>query len=173
MSDQPDTDPPAKAGPDYPVRSADSVLRVLLMFEGRSFLRVSEVAEELGVARSTAHRLLAVLVHRGFATHDPRSRHYLPGELLWRLALAAVGTLDLQDRAMPHLEWLREATGETVHLMMLEGRQARFVAGLEARGPAPGPPRAPRPTPPRAASTCWHTSSPTRWPRSTAAASSA
>jgi DNA-binding IclR family transcriptional regulator len=126
-----DDEPPPDGPPVYTVRAADSVLQILLMFDEHRSVRVTDVAQRLDVARSTAHRLLATLVHRGFATHDPRTRRYLPGAQLWRIGMSAVGTLDLHERARPHLRRLRDATGETVHLLMLEGRQVRFSLGFE------------------------------------------
>lgn len=113
------------------VRAADSVLQILLMFDEHPSVRVTDVATRLGVARSTAHRLLATLVNRAFVTHDPQTRRYLPGAQLWRIGVSAVGALDLHERARPHLRWLRDATGETVHLLMLEGRYVRFTSGFE------------------------------------------
>jgi IclR family acetate operon transcriptional repressor len=64
---------------------------------------VSEVADQLDVARSTAHRLLNMLVHRQFAVHDPASRAYRPGPRLAEIGLTAVGTLDVRTRMRPYL----------------------------------------------------------------------
>lgn len=49
-------------GPAYRLNSVDHALRLLLLFRSRLSVRVSEVADYLNVARSTAHRLLGMLV---------------------------------------------------------------------------------------------------------------
>jgi DNA-binding IclR family transcriptional regulator len=95
--------PNAPAGPAYRLSSVDHALELLLLFRTKPALRVAEVAEQLGVARSTAHRLLGMLVHRQFAVQDPATRAYRPGPRLMEIGLAAVGALDVRVRMRPHL----------------------------------------------------------------------
>jgi DNA-binding IclR family transcriptional regulator len=95
---------------------------------------VSEAAERLGVAASTAHRLLAMLEHHGFARQDPATRAYLPGPTLVRVGLSAVRDLDLRTVAHPYLEALRDETGETTQAAVLRGPEVVLVDAVE--GPA-------------------------------------
>ena len=53
--------------PPYSIDSVDNALRILQTLRDSGQVRVSDVAAELGIARSTAHRLLAMLVYRDFA----------------------------------------------------------------------------------------------------------
>lgn len=64
--------------PSYPVRSVDYALQLLLILKRDGVLRVSEAAAELGVARSTAHRLISMLRFRGFV-EQARDRTYRAG----------------------------------------------------------------------------------------------
>ena len=48
------------------MQSVDHVLQLLLMLKRDGVLRVSDAAAELGVAKSTAHRLISMLRFRGF-----------------------------------------------------------------------------------------------------------
>src|SRR5256885_13256667 len=70
-----------KNKPPYALQSVDHALQLLQMLRDNGSLRVSEAAQELGTARSTAHRLLAMLVYRDFAVQD-EARKYLPGAAL-------------------------------------------------------------------------------------------
>src|SRR3989442_5129785 len=70
-----------KNKPRYPLQSVDHALQLLQILRDNGSLRVSEAAQELGTARSTAHRLLAMLVYRDFAVQD-EARNYLPGPAL-------------------------------------------------------------------------------------------
>ena len=72
-------DPPAESlAPQYPIESVDNALRLLLLLGEQPQVRLSEASRYLGVASSTAHRLLAMLAYRGFVRQDPVSKAYLP-----------------------------------------------------------------------------------------------
>jgi IclR family transcriptional regulator, acetate operon repressor len=119
------------APPSYPVSSADNVVRVLLMLQHAETLRVTTVANDLGVSHSTAHRLLAVLVHRGLIEHDERRRTYRRGAALAALAAAVLRNDSLAQRAKPTLDSLAEQLDETVHLTILKASRVMFVAVAE------------------------------------------
>ena len=109
--------------PEYPIGSVDTTLRLLQLFRERPSIGVAEAASRLGVARSTAHRMLAMLVYRGFAVQDPQTRSYLPGPGLVEVGLAAVRSLDVRSVARPVMERLSSEVEETVHLGMLQERE--------------------------------------------------
>jgi DNA-binding IclR family transcriptional regulator len=123
--------PPAP--PAYRLSSVDHALELLLLFRSRPTLRVSEVADQLDVARSTAHRLLGMLVHRQFAVQDPATRAYRPGPRLVEIGLAAVGALDVRTRMRPYLTEVAARTGETVSLLVLEGDMVHFIDSIESQ----------------------------------------
>ncbi|MGH3304336.1 MAG: IclR family transcriptional regulator [Streptosporangiaceae bacterium] len=120
-------------GPAYRLHSVDHALQLLLLFRSKPSLRVSEVADHLNVARSTAHRLLSMLVHRQFAEQDPVTKTYSPGPRLVEIGLAAVGALDLRARLRPFLLDVAAATGETVSLLVLEHDMVHFVDSIESQ----------------------------------------
>lgn len=93
---------------------------------------MSEVSDVLGVAPSTAHRLLTSLKAQGFAEQASRNGHYLPGPVLREIGQAALNSLDVRRAARPALEQLSRATGETVSLGVLEGYNVRFLDGIES-----------------------------------------
>ncbi|MDT7621495.1 MAG: hypothetical protein QOF99_2396 [Pseudonocardiales bacterium] len=118
-----------KNKPAYSIDSVDHALRLAILLRHEGPLRVAEVAERLGVARSTAHRLLAMLVYRDFAEQGA-DRRYLAGPVL-RRPTDVEPVAQLRAAAVPHLEELVGRAGETVNLMILLGDQARFVATVE------------------------------------------
>ncbi|PRX97301.1 IclR family transcriptional regulator [Allonocardiopsis opalescens] len=111
--------------------SVENALRLLVLLRERGRLRVAEAARELGVARSTAHRLLATLREQGFAGQDV-DRAYRPGPALSGPGAAAPSRPDLRALVRPALAELGRETGETVHLMRLEGNGVRFIDCVEA-----------------------------------------
>lgn len=120
-----------KNKPPYALTSVDNALLLLQMLRDQGGVRVSEAAEELGIARSTAHRLLAMLVYRDFAVQDDH-RNYVPGPAL--SASQVVGRPVQQTRRTlhPHMEVLRERVQETVNLVVRIGTQVRFLATVES-----------------------------------------
>lgn len=117
--------------PAYPIASVDNALRLLAVIANREQIRVSEAASMLGTARSTAHRLLAMLEYHGFALQDNETKSYTAGPALVNLGLSAVEGLDLRRRARPVLEQLCETVGETVHLARLHDASVVFVDSVE------------------------------------------
>jgi DNA-binding IclR family transcriptional regulator len=111
------------------LESVDNALRLLLLLRRDGVLRVTQVADELGVAHSTAHRLLASLRHRGFVVQDA-GRAYRPGPACAELGSAAY-VLGLAPLVRDHLERLGAGIGETVHLVVRTGRHVRFIDGVE------------------------------------------
>jgi DNA-binding IclR family transcriptional regulator len=124
--------PPANRAPAYPIASVDNALRLLVLFRDRPRVRLSEASEYLGVAHSTAHRLMAMLAFHGFVRQEADSRAYVAGPVLTEIGLAAVRELDIRLHARPALEQLAAALGETVHLAVLEGGSVRYLDAVES-----------------------------------------
>ena len=120
--------------PQYPIESVDNALKLLLLLGEQPEIRLTEATRYLGVASSTAHRLLAMLTYRGFVRQDPVSKAYRPGPALTGVAFAVFGRLDIPRVAAPILREVSERLGETTHIGMLDGANVRFVAAVE--GPA-------------------------------------
>jgi DNA-binding IclR family transcriptional regulator len=112
--------------------SVDNALRLLQLVGERQALRVAEAADLLGVARSTAHRLLSALRRRDFVLQDRPNGAYRPGPALTAVGLAAIRRSDVRKVARPVLEELRDETMETTSLAVLEGTTIRFVDSVES-----------------------------------------
>ena len=118
--------------PTYPITSVDNALRLLALFREREKVRLSDAREHLGVAHSTAHRLLAMLAYHGFVQQDKDSRVYLAGPALVEIGLAAVRHMDIRRHARPVLEGLAGRYGETAHLSVLEAGKVRYLDAVES-----------------------------------------
>jgi DNA-binding IclR family transcriptional regulator len=62
---------------------------------------------------------------------------YAVGTGLWEIGELSAVSLRLRERALPHLLELYAATGENVHLAMLAGTEALYVARLTGPGSVP------------------------------------
>jgi len=120
------------AAPQYPIESVDNALRVLLLLRKQPSLRQTDVSRYLGVASSTAHRLLAMLQYRGFVRQDAATRSYVTGPTLDDLAFGMLRRLDVRTIARPVLDRLNAELEETIHLGRLEGGDVHFIESIES-----------------------------------------
>lgn len=125
---------PQPVKPTYAVSSVDRALRLIQILRDRGEVRLRVVAGELGVSESTVHRLMAMLIYRGFAVQD-ESRVYRPGPAIG-VGLAGVGRTDeLRSVAAPHMARLTQQTGETCYLSMRVGSQMHVLWSEEGDAP--------------------------------------
>ncbi|WNG86327.1 IclR family transcriptional regulator [Mycobacterium sp. ITM-2016-00317] len=121
-----------ETGPAYPIASVNNALLLLLLFREQQRVRLTDACKYLGVAHSTAHRLLAMLAHHGFVQQEPVTRAYVAGPALVEVGLAVVSSLNVRKQARPAMEKLNAKLGETVHLGVLEGNEVRYVDAVES-----------------------------------------
>lgn len=117
--------------PPYPIESVDNALRLLQLLRDGGRIRLTDAAQELQIAPSTAHRLMAMLIYRGFALQDD-SRRYVAGPALGMRAVGAPWLHDLRRGAQEPMEILSSQLDETVNLVVRVGINIRFLTTVEA-----------------------------------------
>jgi len=105
-------------------RVLDLLTQVSLHPEGVS---ASDAAATLGLTVPTAHRLLRVLVDRGFAVQDAPGGRFRPGPQIRLLAGDGIDHQLLAEVARPALVRLRDETNETVFLSVRDGLQLSYL----------------------------------------------
>ncbi|MFB7425568.1 IclR family transcriptional regulator [Streptomyces hydrogenans] len=123
-------DKPLKNPPPYPIASVDHALRAATILQLEGGASVSQIAERLGVARSTAHRVLAMLVYRDFAVQG-EDRLYRAGPVLELASHSQSLVSRLRAAALPHLHRVVELLDETANLIVRTGDTVRFLASVE------------------------------------------
>jgi DNA-binding IclR family transcriptional regulator len=115
-----------------PARIAQTLDRGLQVLEAvaRSGdpLTVAAAADAVGLDRTVAHRLVSTLALRGYLHREANGGYRLGPTCL---ALASAIT-DLRTMARPFLERLARDTGETVHVVVMSGREVVFIDGVES-----------------------------------------
>ena len=92
---------------------------------------VSDLARRLGIAKSTAHRLLATLTDEALLEQDAQTGRYRLGLAMFDLA-AAAQSMDLHEAVLSPMTELRNRTGETVQVAVLDGRDVVYVERLDS-----------------------------------------
>lgn len=114
------------------LHSVLTALDVLDCFVQDEELGISEVARRIGVAKSTAHRLLTTLCARGMAERNAETGRYRLGMKLFTLGQLAASRSQMRLVALPLLVELRRRTGDTIHLAIPDGVEMVYLERLEA-----------------------------------------
>lgn len=114
--------------PRHLVESADHALTLLTMLRRDGVVHVNSAAREMDLAPSTVHRLLQTLVFRGYAAQRP-DRSYALGPAL-PASTSDSRWLGLIERFRPTLHRVRDATDETVHLIVRERHTAVILESV-------------------------------------------
>lgn len=113
--------------------SVTNASRLLKEFSSRDReLGVSELSRRLALGKSTVHRLLVTLTAEHLLEHDPATGKYRLGLAMYDLGAAVATRLDLHEAVNPPLERLRNVTGETVQVAVLDEREVVYVERLDS-----------------------------------------
>lgn len=113
--------------------SVTSALRVLKVFaDGESELGISSIAQRLGLAKSTVHRLAVTLAGEGFLEQNPQNGRYRLGLSLFSLGALVRQRMDVSNQAHSLLGALRDKTQETVHLAILNDTAIIYLYNMES-----------------------------------------
>jgi DNA-binding IclR family transcriptional regulator len=83
-----------------------------------------ELADRVGLPRSTAYRIVGTLTSEGFVRASPGGKLFIGAGLI---SIATAGRRDLRHEAAPYLEQLSHELHETVELVVLDGGEALFT----------------------------------------------
>ena len=95
-------------------------------------LGVSVLAARLGLAKSTVHRILTTLAAEGLIERDASTGRYRLGLRLYELGAIVADHLDLHEVVAGPIDDLRNRTGETVHVAILDGAEVVYIARRES-----------------------------------------
>jgi DNA-binding IclR family transcriptional regulator len=99
------------------IQSVDRAARILRALAGDpGRLGVSELAERLGLAKTTVHGLLRTLHDHGLVEQDEQSDKYQLGPQLLQLSNRYLDLSELRSRALAWSELLAARTGEAVRV---------------------------------------------------------
>ena len=117
------------------IQSVERAANILKALGGGSRrLGVSELSDQLGLAKGTVHGLLRTLEAHGLVEQDPETDKYQLGATLLRLGNSYLDTSELRSRALRWSERLAENTGESVRVgRAARSRRARRPPRLSSR----------------------------------------
>jgi IclR family pca regulon transcriptional regulator len=110
--------------------SLQAGLAILNCFSARQpVLGIAKLADELNMSRSTTHRYASTLVALGYLEQD-HARRYRLAPRVADMGMSVLDSMALRGKAREPLRELREQTGRTASLAVLDGTQIRYVDRL-------------------------------------------
>ncbi len=110
------------------VQSVDKALIILkLLAEKGQDMKLTEIAEELDINKSTLHGLMSTLKFHGFVDQDEDTQKYKLGLYLIQLGELAEKSLDVIKLTSPSIDKLSRTLQETVHIGQLDGLEVVYV----------------------------------------------
>ena len=120
--------------PKYPVKSLEKGLSILRLMigEGREF-GLTEIVENLGFQKGTAHRILSTLRASQFVQQDPGTKKYGLGRFAFEMGSAIREEHFLRKALKPALRELSEQCNEAISASILVYNEIRYIARLESK----------------------------------------
>ncbi len=124
MQDEPQV--PTLREPRYS-QSLERGLAILGCFRpDKPVLGIADIADDLGMSRSTTHRYVITLVALGYLEQGA-SRKYRLGLRVTDLGMSALNSTGLRGHAHPYLEELRQHSSYTTSLGVLDGVDVLYM----------------------------------------------
>jgi IclR family KDG regulon transcriptional repressor len=114
--------------------SVANAIRLVKTFSDDDYeIGISNLAKRLLLPKSTVHRLASTLIDAGLLEQNPENGKYHLGLVVFELGSLVRRKMDFSAEAKPYLMSLREKTGETVHLAILDYSSILCVNTLESK----------------------------------------
>jgi IclR family transcriptional regulator, acetate operon repressor len=111
------------------LNAAERIVDIVeLLIDHPEGIALSEIARQLGLAKSATHRLLTTLVQRGYVEQPPGREHYRLGLKLPALGFRYVSQTGILDICQPVLDRLAKHSGELVRMALADERGLTWVA---------------------------------------------
>ncbi len=115
-----------------PIQVADKLFLVLETLAKTGATGLTELCHEVNLNKTTVHRILNSLLYLGYVQQDPVTSKYRLSFKIWNIANQLLEKIDIVDEIRPHLRELADKTGETVHLVQIDGIDAIYIAKEES-----------------------------------------
>ncbi|MDB5825164.1 MAG: IclR family transcriptional regulator [Herminiimonas sp.] len=111
-----------------------AVLEAVVELDGPGHT-IEELAVQLNLTRSNVHRTLQTLAYAGYLIKDEATGRYRSTMRLFELGAKQLAQFDVRRFAAPFMRNLAEASGETVHLSVLEGMDVVYIDKIDSPQP--------------------------------------
>ena len=114
------------------MKSLDKVFTIIELLKKNKEMRLQEIANELGIYKSTIHRLISELCTYNYVERDNITKKYRLGLKFLDIASYIISNLDIREAAREGIEAINNITKETVHLAILLDDKAIYIDKKES-----------------------------------------
>lgn len=115
-----------------PIQVSERIFHTIELLAQTGPIGLLELSKELGLNKSTVHRILNSLIYMDYVKQDPDTLKYSLSFKFCRISNQILSQNNFIDLAKPFIRELAAQTGETVHLVQREGMHAVYVDKVEA-----------------------------------------
>ncbi|MEK5522085.1 IclR family transcriptional regulator [Heyndrickxia sp. FSL W8-0423] len=114
------------------IQSVDRALRILDLFdEHTTELKITDISNRMGLHKSTVHSLLKTLQQHGYINQNLENGKYGLGMKLFERGNYFIQSFDVRQLAKKYLMDLSATTGQTTHLVILDGKEGTYIDKVE------------------------------------------
>lgn len=112
--------------------TVDRAMSLLSLFLKYDAVSLVDIEKEIKIGKTSAFRMTATMLERGFLVKDAETKRYSPGPILFQL-VRKFKLNDIVTISRPLIQQLAEMTGETVYLSIRSGHRYIYIGGIESK----------------------------------------
>jgi DNA-binding IclR family transcriptional regulator len=116
---------------NYTISIVDTTLRVVQALDSKGDKSIRELGNELSINRSKLYRILRTLEAKDFVRQDKNTEKYSLGLKFFELGMRLKGKFDIKNLAYPHIVDLRNKSGETIQLAIVDRKAILIIDDAE------------------------------------------
>ncbi|MDR3214665.1 MAG: IclR family transcriptional regulator [Bacilli bacterium] len=115
------------------IKSVSKAIKIIeVIVKHNHGISLSQLANELGMARSTVHGLVSTLLDNGYVAQDNNTGYYELGNKLYEVGNAVANKWTEKKIAREYINYLGEKFKETVHMSKLSEGQVLYIDKYES-----------------------------------------
>ncbi|MGF0033741.1 IclR family transcriptional regulator [Bariatricus sp. SGI.154] len=115
-----------------PIQVSERIFHTIECLAKYGPMGLLELSKELNLNKSTVHRILNSLIFMDYVKQDPETSKYSLSFKFCHISNQILAQNNMIDIARPYIKELAEQTGETVHLVQMDGINAVYIDKVEA-----------------------------------------
>jgi len=118
--------------PQNPIQVSERIFNTIECLATNGPMGLLDLSKTLSLNKTTVHRILNSLICMDYARQDPDTLKYSLTYKFCSISSQILAQNSIIDVARPHLKELSNQTGETVHLVQLDGTHAVYIDKVES-----------------------------------------